>query len=105
MAAPVRFAEMPDFPLHRRRRPYMALSGHSRHRNNLVAIGQKRTLGSAIKTNIWLARPHISNLISMISTGTKPECCRVIGLLVVLCAVIVSLMGPMRVELPQWRGL
>src|ERR1035441_7972018 len=33
----------PIFPLHRGRRPYMALSGHSRHRNNLVAFGQERT--------------------------------------------------------------
>ena len=29
------------FPLHRGRRPYMALSGHSRHRNNLSAFGDK----------------------------------------------------------------
>jgi hypothetical protein len=31
------------FPLHRGRRPYMAHSGHSRHRNILSAIGQERT--------------------------------------------------------------
>jgi hypothetical protein len=44
MAAPERFAETPDsFPLHRGRRPYMALKSHPKHARECLLIGENRT--------------------------------------------------------------